>query len=61
MDGPLSRGVAVAVVERRGARARSVGLAVLSLIADVEEQVERAKREEVATRRPRWMSRRRGT
>ena len=52
MDGPLSRRVAVEVVERRGARARSAGLAVPSLVADVEERVEREKREEAATRRP---------
>jgi len=37
MNEPLSRRVAEAVVERRGAWARSAGLAVLSLIADVEE------------------------
>ena len=53
MDGsPTERG-AEAAAERRGAWTRSAGLAVPALVADVEERVERVKREVVATRRPR--------
>ena len=56
MDEPPTKRGAETVAERRGAWARSAGLAVPSLAADVEERVEREKREEAATRRP-WIGR----